>query len=79
MDNAAEEVKSMYEPEDNGVYNIAVSGDRTWRKRWYISSCLVVSILSFNPGKIIDNEVMSKECFSCKYNQRIKSHEEFAE
>ena len=79
MSKAAEEVKALYDPDDNGAYSIAVSGDGTWRKRGYTSSRGVVSVLALTSGKVLDKEVMSKECFACMHNQRMKSEEEFTE
>lgn len=35
MSKAAGEVKEFYEPAEDGLYDIAVSGDGTWRKRGF--------------------------------------------
>lgn len=43
MANAAQEVKTFYEPQEDGKFDIAVSGDGTWRKRGYSSSYGVVT------------------------------------
>lgn len=65
MSKAADEIKQFYEPESDGVYNIAVSGDGTWRRRGFSSSYGVVTALSTVTGKALDCEVMSKEYRMC--------------
>ena len=50
MSKAADELKAIYEPERDGVYNIAVSGDGTWRRRGFSSSYGVVTALSTVTG-----------------------------
>ena len=59
------EVKTFYEPEKDGVFDIGISGDGTWRKRGYSSSCGVVTALSSVTGKAFDDEIMSKDCKEC--------------
>ena len=49
---------------------IAVSGDGTWRKRGFTSSVGVVTVMSLLSGKILDSEIMSKECRTCLINTR---------
>ena len=34
-----DKVKEFYEPDEEGVYNIAVSGDGTWRRLFFIFWC----------------------------------------
>lgn len=65
MRDAVEEVKQFYEPEMDGICNIGVSGDGTWRRRGYSSAYGVVAALSTVTGKALDVEVMSKECREC--------------
>ena len=65
MSEGADEVKAFYEPERDGVYDIAVSGDGTWRRRGFSSSYGVVTALSTVIGKALDCKVMSKECRLC--------------
>lgn len=65
MANAVEEVKTFYEPQEDGIFDIGVSGDGTWRKRGYSSSYRVVTALSTITGKVIDVEVMLKNCKEC--------------
>ena len=68
MPNAVEEVKTFYEPQEDGNFDIGVSGDGTQRKRGYSSSYGVVTALSTITGKVVHVEVMSKNCkefYSC--------------
>ena len=66
MSKAAGEVNEFYEPAEDGLYDIAVSDDGTWRKRGFSSSYGVVTALSTITGKALDCEVMSKDCKECK-------------
>lgn len=65
MTDAAEEAKQFHEPETDGLFDIGVSGDGTWRRRGYSSAYGVVAALSTVTGKALDVEVMSKECREC--------------
>ena len=66
MSKAATEVKEFYKEKKDGLYNIGVSGDGTWRKRGYSSFYGVVTVISTVTGEALDCEVMSKECGKCK-------------
>ena len=44
---------------------MGISADATWRRRGYSSSYGVVSGLSLMTGKVLDVEVMSKQCREC--------------
>ena len=35
MENAVEELKEFYEPEEDGFHNVGISADGTWRKRGF--------------------------------------------
>ena len=65
MSKAADEVKTFYEPEEDEIYNIAISGDGTWRRRGFSSCYGVVTAMSTVTGKALDCEIMSKECRLC--------------
>ena len=65
MRAAVEDVKTYYEPEADGVFDIGISGDGTWRKRGYSSIYGIVTALSTVTGKVIDIEIMSKDCREC--------------
>jgi len=49
--NAVDQVKDYYDPADDGIFDIAVSGDGIWRKRGYSSAFRVVTALSTVTGK----------------------------
>ena len=66
---AATAAKKHYDENDDGMVDIAVSGDGTWRKRGYTSLYGVVAALSVVTGKVLDVEVMSKECRVCAVNK----------
>lgn len=65
MRSAVEEIKEFYECDADGVFDIGVSGDGTWRKRGFSSSSGVVTAISLLTGKALDVEIMSKECREC--------------
>ena len=65
ISKAANEIKVFYEPNEETLYDIPVSGDETWRKRGFSSSYGVVTAMSTITGKASDCEVMSKECKQC--------------
>ena len=77
MKSAAEETKEFYEPEEDGVYDVGISGDGTWRRRGYSSSYGVVTGMSLVTGKVLDVEVMSNECRECITWSNKKGSEEF--
>ena len=77
MHRAASETKLSYEVADDGIYDIGVSGDGTWRKRGFSSSSGIVTAMSVVTGKVLDTEIMSKECRTCIINQVKKGTPEF--
>ena len=79
MSKAAEATKTHYEACDDGIINAGVSGDGTWRKRGFTSSVGVVAVMSILTGKVIDTEVMSKECRTCSINKFKPGTPEFDE
>jgi len=44
ISKAADKVEQFYEPDEEGVYNISLSGDGTSRKRGFSSSFGVVTV-----------------------------------
>lgn len=79
MSKAADQLKKFYEPDEEGINNIAVSGDGTWRKRGLSSSFGVVTVSSTITGKALNCEIMSKECGECKLRREKEATEEFDE
>ena len=74
-----QQTKQFYEAEEDGKYDIRISADGTWRRRGYSSSYGVVSGISLVTGKVLDVEVMSKECRECVAWKRKEGTEEFQE
>ena len=64
MSRAADKVKELNKPDKEGPYNIAVSGDGTWKKRGFSSSFGVLTVLSTITGKVL--EIMPNEYDECK-------------
>lgn len=65
MVNVFREIKEFYELEDDGIYNIGVFGDGIWRRRGYSFVYGVVIVLLIVIGKVLDVEIMFKECREC--------------
>ena len=72
-------MKDIYEPKENGNYNVGISADGTWRKRGYSSLYGVVTAISIVTGKVVDYEVMSKECRECMLWKDKEGTDEFME
>ena len=79
MSNSVPETTDYYEVADDGIFDIAVSGDGTWRKRGYKSAYGIVAVMSTMTGKVLDIEIMSKECKSCAMNIKKSGTIEFDE
>ena len=62
MNKASEETKQFSEVEEDGNFDIGISANGTWRRRGFSSSYGGVSGISLVTGKILDVEVISKEC-----------------
>ena len=77
MAQAVEETKTFYEVSDDGTYNVGISGDGSWRRRGYASAFGIVSAISIVTGKVLDIEIMSKECRTCMINKTQKGTPEF--
>lgn len=70
MNNAAKEAIE----ENSGCKKIAAAFDGTWQKRGHTSLNGIVTATSFDTGKVIDVEVLSKYCQGCIKNPN-KAHE----
>ena len=77
MSEAASQTKEFYDEDEDGHIDIGVSGDGTWRKRGFKSSTGVVSVMSIVTGKVLDVEVMSKECRACLLNTRKEGSQKY--
>lgn len=65
MNDAANEVR-----ENTGSNECAVSVDGTWQRRGFSSLSGVVTAMSVKTGKVLDVEVMSKSCMSCRMHAK---------
>jgi len=63
MRSAVENVKNVYERDEDGVFDMGISGDGTWK--WIGYSFIFEIAMSTVTCKAIDTEVMSKECGEC--------------
>eukprot|EP00112_Aurelia_sp_Birch-Aquarium-sp1_P011438 Seg2406.1 transcript_id=Seg2406.1/GoldUCD/mRNA.D3Y31 product="hypothetical protein" protein_id=Seg2406.1/GoldUCD/D3Y31 len=79
MSEAIPEITEYYEAADDGIFDIAVSGDGTWRKRGFKSAYGIVAVMSTMTGKVLDVEIMSKECRGCAINTKKAGTVEFDE
>jgi len=60
------------------VFEVAVSVDGTWQKRYgYNSLAGVVFIIAIETGEVLDFEVRSKVCFQCRAREHIKGTQEY--
>ena len=77
LDNAAERIKSAYVDvadllrcNKEAVINIQVSFDGTWQKRGFSSNYGVGVCIDVLTGLVIDYEVLSLYCQSCKSKEK---------
>ena len=75
MEKAADEVKTLYEPEQDDVYNIGISGKKTWRRRDLFFSAGVVIAISTVISKAFNCGVIGKECRLCMPREAKKLHQ----
>lgn len=62
LQKARDKVKSLHEPNESGVVEIAVSQDGTWSKRGYTANFGVGIVISVDTGEVIDYDFESKLC-----------------
>ena len=77
MTAAVDDAKRFYEPEEDGVFEIGISGDGTWRRRGYSSLYGIVTAISTVTGKVVDIEIMSKDCKECTVWRNKEGTQEF--
>ena len=65
MNSAADEVRR-----ETGGNECAVSVDGSWQRRGFSSLNGVVTAMSVKTGKVLDVEVMSKSCMSCRMHAK---------
>ena len=62
---------------ENDILDIAVSFDGTWAKRGHTSLFGIVYVISVDTGEVLDYEVLSKFCKTCRYYDS-KKEDDFA-
>lgn len=67
-------IEAVKESNDNN--EIAAAFDGTWQKRGYTSLNCVVTVTSFDTGKVLDVEVLSKYCQGCTKPNDRERHED---
>lgn len=76
LEEVAEESMKKAVEENSGNKDIAAAFDGTWQKRGHTSLNGVVTATSFDTGKILDIEVLSKYCQGCtKPKNKPGTHE----
>lgn len=60
-----ESVELSTEPGQNLGLDISIGFDSSWQKRGHVSKNAVATITSFETGKVLDVEVLTKYCHTC--------------
>ena len=71
MSDAAVEIRSAQNAENNDIVNCPVSSDGTWQKRGFSSQNGCVAVISTDTGKVLDVENMSKSCKQCQLHSHL--------
>lgn len=74
MRNAANEAVAI----NDNCRDIAAAFDGTWQKRGYTSLNGVITVTSFDTGKVLDVECLSKFCFGCVQTKNNQNPEKMA-
>lgn len=74
MRNAAVEAIQL----NDGDNNIAAAFDGTWQKRGHTSLNGVITVTSFDSGKVLDTECLTKFCTGCVNKVNIENPEKMA-
>ncbi|GBM21742.1 hypothetical protein AVEN_101579-1 [Araneus ventricosus] len=69
---AAEEVRRLKAVPSNKICSCGVSVDGTWQRRGYSSLNGCTTIISIDTGKVLDAEIMSHYCRTCKTNDNVR-------
>ena len=73
MTDAANELKK-----EDDVADVSVSCDGTWQRRGFASLNGSFTTISVDSRKILDTEVMSQYCKSCKLKEPLKTTDRMA-
>lgn len=76
MVQATEEGVDLNVSDDgNTSRDISIGIDGTWQRRGYSSLNGVVSLSNFDTSKILDVEILTKYCYTCKISKgNIETH-----
>ncbi|XP_062512318.1 uncharacterized protein LOC134188136 [Corticium candelabrum] len=77
MTKAVNDIRHLYEVNPNGIVDIGVSGDGTWRKRGFSSFHGVATAISIVSGKVVDIEIKSSYCRACALWEKKKGTPEY--
>ena len=62
---ARDKVKSLHEPNESGMVEIAVSYDGAWSKHGYTANYKVGFVISVDTGEVVDYDFESELCMEC--------------
>ena len=65
LKRARDKVKSLHQPNESGMVEIAVSYDGTWSKRGYTANYRVGFVISVDTGEVVDYDFELKLCMEC--------------
>ncbi len=77
MSRAAEQMKNLKGSIEGQSTECGVSVDGTWQRRGYSSLNGCVTVISIDSGKVLDTEVMSAYCPTCRKLQKLRSKKEY--
>ena len=72
MLEAANDLRTNTNTNNNDILDIGVSCDGTWQRRGYSSLNGTFTAISLDSGKVLDTEVMSRYCKSCKNKEPLQ-------
>ena len=68
MRNAAKEIQD----EIKDITDVSVSVDGSWQKRGFSSLNGVVTAIAIKTGKVLDTEILNRNCKSCNLMEKIQ-------
>jgi hypothetical protein len=68
MSTAAEEIHQL----TGGECGVSVDG--TWHRRGFSSLSGVVTVISVDTGKVLDTQILTKDCISCRKHSGLDKH-----
>lgn len=71
FENAVSELRSNAKARADDIIDIKVTCDATWQRRGHQSLYGIVVVASWDTGKVLDVELLSKFCFECSKKQHL--------